>query len=221
MNVLEALAARHSVRVFRSDPPPTALVQQMLVAATQTPSWANTQSWEMFAVAGEPLEHLRRQYLQRFEAGERACPDIPALAQWSPAAAERTAALRAARAALLGLDLSTPEGLHEFSLPNYRFYGAPVVVFLGFERSLLPWALYDLGALSQSIMLAGQQLGMDSIPSYSLALYSDVIHQELGIPQDMAVAVGIALGYPEDDAVLNSFRSRRRPSEEVIRMLGF
>lgn len=220
MDVLEALAARHSVRVFRSDPPPKDLVRQVLVAATQTPSWANTQSWEIFAAAGEPLEHLRRQYLQRFEAGERPCPDIPALTQWSPAAAERTAELRAARLALLGLDPSTPEGLHDFSLPNYRFYGAPVVIFLGFERSLLPWALYDLGALSQSIMLAAQQLGMDSIPSYSLVLYSDLLHQGLGIPQDIAVAVGIALGYRDEDAVLNSFRSRRRPPDEVIRLLG-
>jgi len=221
VNVMEALAARHSVRVFRSDPLPKTLVEEVLTAATQTPSWANTQSWEVFAAAGEPLEHLRRQYLQRFEIGEQPCPDISALTEWTPAAAARTAELRAERAALLGLDLAAPEGLHEFSLPNYRFYGAPVVVFLGFERSLLPWALYDLGALSQSIMLAALQLGIDSIPSYSLVLYSDLVHEVLGIPQDVAVAVGIALGYRDDEAVLNSFRSRRRPPDDAIRLLGF
>ena len=58
MNVLEALASRHSIRVFRADALPGGLVQQILGAATQAPSWANTQSWEMFAATGEPLERL-------------------------------------------------------------------------------------------------------------------------------------------------------------------
>lgn len=221
MNVLDALASRRSIRVFRPDPVPRDVLERILGAATQAPSWANTQSWEIFAATGQPLERLRAAYLERFDAGVTPSPDIPALPAWSDAAKERTGELLAARSALLGLDMSRPEGRREFSLPNYRFYGAPVVVFLGFARGLVPWALYDLGALAQSLMLAAQEFGVDSIPSFSLALYPDLIRREIEIPEEVDIALGVALGYRDEGQLLNSFRSTRRPFNEVVRMAGF
>lgn len=220
MNVIDALKARHSVRVFRPDPIPRETVLAILEAATRAPSWTNSQPWEAFVVGGEPLERLRRAYLERYQAGAAPQPDIPGIAEWPAAIRERVGELMRSRSALLGLDLSRPEDKKAFGLPNYRFFGAPVVVFLCLHRSLVGWPLYDLGSFSMALMMAAQDFGVQSVPAFSLSVYPDLVREELAIPADLALAIGIALGYADDEAPLNSFRSTRRPFADVVRVYG-
>lgn len=220
MNVLEALQARHSVRVFRPDPLPRETVLSIVGAALAAPSWTNTQPWEVFVAGGEPLERLRHAYLDRYEAGVAPHPDIPGIPEWPPAIRERVTELMTTRSALLGLDLGRPEDKKAFGLPNYRFFGAPVVVFLCMYRSLAGWPLYDLGSFSMALMLAAQEYGIQSVPAFSLSVYPDLVREELAIPDELALAIGIALGYADETAPLNSFRSTRRGFDEVVRVRG-
>jgi nitroreductase len=98
---------------------------------------------------------------------------------------------------------------------NFRFFGAPAVVYLCMDRTLSPWSLFDLGALSQSIMLAARELGVDSAPAVMLVGYPELIRSELGIPDNLAIVFGIALGYADADHPQNSFRISRRPLQEI------
>lgn len=52
MELLEAIQTRRSIRQFRPDPVPRALLQEILQAALRAPSSINTQPWECW-VAGE------------------------------------------------------------------------------------------------------------------------------------------------------------------------
>jgi len=45
---------------------------------------------------------------------------------------------------------------------NYRFFGAPTVVFLCLHRNFSSWSIFDMGLLAQSIMLAAQEYQVDS-----------------------------------------------------------
>lgn len=60
------------------------------------------------------------------------------------------------------------------------------------------WPAYDLGAFGQSLMLAAKDKGLDSIPAYEFVRYPQEIRTEFSIPDDQALAVGIALGHPGD-----------------------
>jgi nitroreductase len=103
---------------------------------------------------------------------------------------------------------------------NYRFFGAPSVVFLCMDRTLTPWSMFDMESLAQSIMLAAQQYGVDSAIAFMFASYPDLVRAELRVPDDLAVLIGIALGYADADYLRDRQRSSRRPLKDVVRCKG-
>jgi len=58
MDVGQALLARRSVRAFRPEPPPAALVRSLLEQAARAASGGNLQPWRVVALTGEPLRAL-------------------------------------------------------------------------------------------------------------------------------------------------------------------
>ena len=55
MDVSEAVARRMSVRAFKPDPVPGAVVREILEAAKGAPSGGNLQPWRVYALAGASL----------------------------------------------------------------------------------------------------------------------------------------------------------------------
>ncbi|MCR4419309.1 MAG: nitroreductase [Clostridia bacterium] len=221
MNVVEAILSRRTIRAFRPDPVDKDTVMRILEAANQAPSWANTQPWEVFVATGEVLERLRAGYLARLEQGVAPRFDLEPVQHWPAAHQKRIEALQGTRLKLLGLDPEAPETRQAIARYNYSFFGAPVVVYLCMDRSLNPWSLFDLGSFAQSLMLAAREYGLDSAPAVNLVAYPDLIRAELGIPEELAVVIGVALGRADADALINRFRSTRRPLAEVVRLFGW
>lgn len=56
MNVIDAINQRFACRAFKPDPVDKATILKILEAATHSPSWANTQPWEVYVAAGPILE---------------------------------------------------------------------------------------------------------------------------------------------------------------------
>jgi len=221
VNVVEAILSRRTIRAFRPDPVDKDTVMRILEAANQAPSWANTQPWEVFVATGEVLERLRVGYLARLEQGVAPRFDLEPVQHWPAAHQKRIEALQGTRLKLLGLDPEAPETRQAMARYNYSFFGAPVVVYLCMDRSLNPWSLFDLGSFAQSLMLAAREYGLDSAPAVNLVAYPDLIRAELGIPEELAVVIGVALGRADADALINRFRSTRRPLAEVVRLFGW
>ena len=65
MDVFQAITTRRSIRRFKPDPVPEALIREILDAARWSPSWGNTQPWEIVVVTGEPLERFKKANRQR------------------------------------------------------------------------------------------------------------------------------------------------------------
>ena len=65
-----------------------------------------------------------------------------------------------------------------------------------------------------ALMLAAKDRGVDSVVAYELVKYSDILRKHVKIPDTEDIAVGIALGYENDDAV-NKFRAKKQTLEEV------
>ena len=45
----------------------------------------------------------------------------------------------------------------------------------------------------------------------------DVLREQLDIPDDLNIVTGVGLGYPDPDSIINTYRSPRRPIQEVVR----
>src|SRR5512147_301042 len=222
MNVNEALKDRRTIRSFRPDSIGRDLLVKVLEPALHAPSWANTQPWEIVVAAGEPLERLRKAYAENLKNCVPRNPDITMPKEWPDACRSRMEALKAERAEVLEQACRPGEGpaLSDLQQMNYKFFDAPVVVYLCMDRCLAPWSLFDLGAMSQSIMLSAQERGLGSAVAVTLAAHPDLIRRELGIPEGLAIVIGIALGRPDPESPQNKFKSSRRKAAEVVRFAG-
>ena len=221
MNVIDAINSRSTIRAFAPDPVERGTILKILEAATRAPSWANSQPWELFVAGGEALERLRDAYSARFQQGEQRNPDIPGPTTWPPAIQERMRALMSALARSTATERSTDDAMRQtFLTDDYRFFGAPTVVFLCMDRSLTPWSMFDMGSLAQSIMLAAQQYGVSSAIAFRFASYPDLIRAALDVPDDLGILIGIALGYADVDYLRDRHRSPRRSLKDVVRCKG-
>lgn len=220
MNVRDALDARFSCRGFTAAPLARTQVEALVAAACRAPSWANTQPWEVFVAAGAPLERIRAEYLRRGREGVARALEVPAPASWPEVHQARTAELMRVRAGVLGIDPSDPAARAQLMERNFSLFGAPAVAWLCLDRALGAWSLYDLGAFAQSLMLAAAAERIASIPAVMLAAYPDVVRAELGVPDSLAMAIGVAFGHADREDPMNRPRSPRRGVGEVLRAKG-
>jgi nitroreductase len=186
----------------------------VLAAASRSPSWANTQPWEIFAVTGETLERIRKGYQQKYAEKAPAAPETPRPAEWPETAAKRIQQLRPDMARDCG------DAVEQFAELNQMMFNAPTVVYICMDKILSGWSLYDIGAYSQSFMLAALEQGLATIPAMTLTLYPDILRRELQIPDNLKITIGIAVGYADKGHGINNFVSSRRPVGDTVRFFG-
>lgn len=220
MEVGEALRRRRTVRAFLPRAVGRDTLSAILEAALQTPSWADTQPWEIYVAGGEVLERIRAGSIERTRSGVTGGPEMEPPATWPEKCRERTRELTASRAKESGVAVDNAAFQRDFLERNRRFFDAPCVVYLCLERGLSAWSIFDLGLMAQSIMLAAQGQGVESAIAINLVWYPDLIRTEVSIPDDQLIVIGIALGYADEDSPENGFRSPRRSFDDVVKLAG-
>ena len=218
--VAKALKNRRTIRAFKPDRLDRDLLVTILEPALHAPSWANTQPWELFVAAGEPLERIRKGYAEKLKNCVPRSPDVALPGEWPDACRSRMETLKAERTELIEQACRPGEALPDLMQMNYKLFNAPVVVYLCMDRCLTPWSLFDLGAMSHGIMLAAEEQGIGSAVAITLAAHPDLIRKELSIPDNLAIVIGIALGHPDPDSPQNKFRSSRRKLADVVKFNG-
>lgn len=99
----------------------------------------------------------------------------------------------------------------------FRFYGAPHGIFLFHDSSLNEWSIFDAGLFAQSLMLAAHAHGLGAVPQAFLTNYSREVKQFLGIPDSKRLVLGISIGYPDTENVINAYRTTRVETEKILR----
>jgi nitroreductase len=212
MNVTDALFARHGCRSFKPEPVDQKTITTILEAATRAASGGNSQPWEVFVAGGEALERVKQGFLSKAQNEPQAAPDMSKL---PPASLARMQELLSDMGAAAG------EAVNELGELMGKFFNAPAGIYLCMDKNMEGLSLFDLGALSQSIMLKALEHGLSTMPAGCLVQFPEIIHKELGIPDELSVIAGIAIGYEDSLHPINKFRSRRRPIEEVVTFKGF
>lgn len=221
MDVLEALNSRFTCRAFKHDPINREIVLKIMENATRSPSWANTQPWEIYIACGNILESIRTSYMESFNSNEPMDPDIPFTSEWPVQHQERIKELGINLYKHLGISKDDSYARNESWRLNFKLFGAPLVVYICMHETLSEWSMFDLGSLSQSIMLAAQEYGIDSAPAVNLVAYPKIVRRELEIADELSIVLGIALGFQDNESPQNTFRTVRRPLNEVVHLKGF
>jgi len=219
MDAITCIKTRMSIRKFKSDPVPLELLMNVIETAQWSPSYKNSQPWEAVIISGNKKEALTQHIVELLEKNEKPSPDIPEPQSWPSPIEARIAALIKRRSEITGKDLNAPEVRKKSKIANFRFYGAPHGIFLFQDSSLTPWSLFDMGLFAQSLMLAAHAHGLGTVPQAFLTDYAKQIKEFLGIPESKRLVLGISIGYPDLESPVNSSRTDRVNTEEIIRVI--
>ena len=217
MELLEGIETRRSFRAFKSTPVPEEIMNKILKAVSNSPSYTNTQPWEVAVVSGKKKEELSKILFELARAKAPTNPDLPVPQSWPPELEARSGEHGARRLKTLGVEREDAQGREKLRLMNFEFYGAPSVLFLFMDRSLGPWSIFDMGLFAQNLILAAHSFGVESCLQASVTNYSDAIRKFLGIPETKQLIIGISIGYPDDKARINTYRSVKQKPEEPMR----
>ena len=210
MTVTEALETRCSIRAFLSTPVEQEKIAAIFEKAARTPSWANSQPWEAFVATGETLEKIKQGYADCYKNSVPAAPEVPRPVSWPKECVSRREQL------LSDMKRDCGDAAAQFGALNKTMFGAPAVIYLCMDKTLTEWSMYDVGAYSQSLMLAAAEEGLGTIPAMTLALYPEILRRELAIPDDLKITIGIALGYSDGQNGINRFKSARLLTEQTV-----
>jgi nitroreductase len=220
MEVQEALLGRRSIRAFRPDTIPAAVIRDILDLARWAPSFANTQPWEFTVVGGGVLAELRRRLREAAAADPQGKPELP----W-PDLSEKYHARRKAVGLAVFKALNLPVGdktaKEEWRLQGVGFFNAPHLIVISMDACFSAWGMYDVGAVAQTIMLAAHARGLGTCPQAAPIRHPWVFREVLGMPPDKQVVLAMPFGYPEPDAPVNRFQRTRVPLDEILGWRGF
>jgi nitroreductase len=220
MELYQTIETRRSFRSFLPKPVDNSILTKVLDAANRSPSYMNTQPWEVFVVTGAKKESLAKKLLEKAVAGAAPQPDLAFPKEWPDDLDKRAKEHRLRRFKALGIDPKDEETIRKSFLKNFEFYGAPCVLFIGMEKSLTPWSIFDLGLFTTTFLLAAQAQGLGCCTQALPMAYPDVIREELGIPSNISLILAICMGYPDTEAKINQYQSTRRDSSEFVKWLG-
>ncbi|MDO8899762.1 MAG: nitroreductase [Phenylobacterium sp.] len=219
MNVSQAVAQRISVRAFRPDPVPGALVREILEAAVRAPSGGNLQPWRVHALTGAPLETLKTRVREN-PFGETPEYDVYPANLWEPL---RTRRFQCGEDlyATIGIPREDKAARLAQLAKNGELFGAPVGLFFSLDRKVGPPQWSDVGMLMQTVMLLAVERGLATCAQEYWARYPQTLADILSLPDDHMIFSGMALGYADAAAPINTLRTRRDPFEVWGEMLGF
>jgi nitroreductase len=217
METLEGIKTRRSIRSFKPEPISKEVMDKILEAASHSPSYTNTQPWEVVLVSGKKKDELVRKLVELAKAKAPTSRDLPTPGKWPPALLQRSQDHGARRLGTLGVARNDEEGREKLRLMNYEFYGAPCAIFLFMDGSLGDWSTFDMGLFAENLILAAHSLGVGSCLQASVTDYAREIKKFFGLAESKKLVICIALGYPDEKAKLNTYRSLRQKPDEFTK----
>ncbi len=215
-DVFAAARTRRSVRAYKHDPVPREVLREIVELGGQAPSGSNIQPWRVHVLTGATLKRLGDAIQHAFltdEPGHVRDYDYYTDPIEEPYL-ERRRQCGWGLYGTLGIGRGDREKSKAYRARNYNFFGAPAGLVFTIDRKLERGSWLDYGMFLQTIMLAARARGLHTCAEAAIASFPDVVRRELAISRDWIVICGMAMGYADQDAVVNTFRPSRIALED-------
>lgn len=218
----DLLTSRRSIRAYLPDRIERATLERICMAARRAPSGANLQPGAFHILTGSALDGLKERLIRAQRENE------PISSEYSYFPDRMSAELkdrqRKAGFALyeaLGIERRDIAGRRQQFARNYAFFDAPVGVVVTIDREMGKGCFMDLGMSIMGFLLSAEDEGLGTTGIGALANYGPQVHEYLGLPEQEMVVCGVAIGFPDREAKVNSFRTERAPLEAFTSFRGF
>ena len=219
MELWQAIKERNSIRAFKPDPVPRALLEKVLAAGMLAPSSANMQPWEFVIVCGEEKDKLSQSLLQVFSDKGKDYDFAGKEIQFPARLLKRRGIFfDELFQKLTDMGLDAKLFVQQSTL---RFWGAPVIILVFMDGRIASRFFFDIGTCVQNISLAAKADGLDTHLIGLILKYQNTIKEFLNLAPDKRLAVGVCLGYADTDHPINHFQPQRVGLDQVTKWIGF
>ena len=220
MELALAIRERRSIRKFKPQDVAKSVLTEVLEQARWSPSWGNTQPWDLLVLTGKTLAKFKEMNLRRTLAGEPIASDVPMLEKWPDAMKARYAALGKVVLSAQGIARDDKAGREQYYRSMVNMFDAPCVILVCISRdNLVEYQMLDVGLIAQTICLAACDKGLGTCLLAAAARYPAETRKLATVPADKKIVVGIALGYPDPSFPLNTFERERANLDEFVHWL--
>jgi nitroreductase len=209
------LDERWTCRQFRPDPVPQETIEQLLGLAQRTPSWCNTQPWQVEVTSGEATTRFRKELAEHLMSQPQA-PDFDFPAQYAGVFKQRRRETAFQLYDSVGIAMGDRDASFKQTLRNFDLFDAPHVAVVTTEADLGVYGAVDCGLYVNTFLLGAQALGLAAAPQAALASYAPFLRSFFGLPESRRVVVGISFGYADLEHQVNRFRTARAALDETV-----
>ena len=218
MELRQAIRGRRSIRQFLAKPVSENTIEELLADALWSPSWGNTQPWEIVAVTGETLAKFRRRNREALLSGKSSTTDIPMPQTWPYTNKKRYSELGKQVLASLGIERGDKEARLDHFARMFALFEAPAIILVTIDKDLLTeYALLDVGSFLHAFCLLAHDRGLGTCIMAAIVNYPEIARELFSIPPDKRLVMGAALGWPDPEAPVNRFERERGLPEEFVK----
>jgi len=214
---------RRSIRGYRNQPVPRAVLEEIITIAQRAPSSMNTQPWHFHVLTGAPLERIRAGNTERMMAGSAIDREITLNHGYVGAHRDRQVEIAVQLFEAMGIARDDKARRQDWVMRGFRQFDAPVSVVITVDRELAndTIAHFDCGAVTYGLVLAAWSKGLGTVINGQGIMQSSVVRENADIPADQVIMTCVAMGYPDEDFVANHVQSRRADTGAVASFVGF
>ncbi len=212
MKVSEAVLSRSSIRAFLQKSIDDELIKEMLEKSSRSASGGNLQPWRIYVLNNQTMKDFLL-FQEGFDKPETSEYDIYPSKLKEPYRTYRYE-LGEEMYSILGIPREDKDSRIKQVLKNFKFFGAPAGLFCYVDKQMGPPQWSDLGMFLATFMLLAKEAGLDTCAQEAWSIKNRCVSEFVGAPDNEMLFCGMAIGYADKNAPINTLKSSRSPISE-------
>ena len=220
MKILDAIKGRQSIRSFKKMEVSKEIIEKILNISRFAPSGGNTQPWKIYVLSSDIMKELECSVLYNLDNGVSETPNFNIYPQpMSEHLKNRVKECGRLMYGALEIGKEDVEARLNQLKQNFSFFGAPVGMLVTVEKEVDVNGWGHVGHFIQNICLSSMEFGLGSCLQESWSMYPETVKKIINLTDSEILWCGIALGYPNEEHAINSYRTPREELENFVKFL--
>lgn len=207
--------SRRSCRAFQDRPVDRSTIERIVEMSQRSPSWCNTQPWQLHITEGEGTERVRAA-IREFATSNPPRPDLAFPPGYRGVYDERRRSCAWQLYESVGIEHGDRVASAAQTAKNFTLFDAPHVAVITTEVELGSYGVLDCGVYLAHFLMAAQSLGVATVPQAALAAVAPALREHLRLGNNRQVVCGVSFGYADDTHPANGFRTTRADVDGVV-----